>query len=361
MAGVVLVLGACVLLACPKTHNSDTKPLSEAEIDTKLAQLPPLPKVHYSWPPPPETSDYRLYQLARITHALCVSGDWATAQQIDNRVRICAQVNKTKPSIRCTLGVNFNPWHRKFGKNLPPTDRGPSYKAELDYFEKRARFVIRQVAESNKKYHSSVRIGAVTLDTERFHVRKGDDKWNEAIREALDAIHKIALKNFPHARIEWFGRGVMPAAVDSGWAKTSYWTGKEIKSSLSCILYSVPEIELTRETFRRTCNLADQMGIEEVTAWVALGAGYRRRLGQPRRWCPDWDYDLVYSWILGAELNNKWYGDRPERFAPYNRAKIVIFYPPPFDKRTPSWAKHFIAYVRGAAGIKDLIDLVYQD
>jgi hypothetical protein len=113
-----------------------------------------------------------------------------------------------------------------------------------------------------------------------------------------------------------------------------------------------------RETFRRTCKLADELGIEDVTPYVALGAGYRRGITEFQHWDPDWSYDIVYSYMMGAELNIKWYGDRPERFAPYNRAKVIVFYPSPFNGGTPDWARHFIAYVRGATGVKDLDDLM---
>lgn len=354
-APVVLFLSICV--QCEGVSKGQ---LSDTEIDAKLVTLKPLPKVHYFWPPPREVNDRRLYQLARITHSLSVSGDWSLQEVIDNRVYICAKVNKTRPSIKASLGVNFTPWHRKFDKKLPPTDRGPTYRQELSYFEKRARFVKQQVEQSNKKYKSDVKIGAITLDTERFHIRDGNEKWNEAIREALDAIHIRAKTIFSEARIEWYGRGIQVAAGSDGWARTRYWTGKEIKAPLSCWLYTVPEIHRTRETFRRTCKLADELGIEEVTPWVALASGYRRDIEKYKRWSFDWDYDLVYSWLLGAELNIKWYGDRPERFAPYNQAKVISFYPPPFDTRTPHWAKHFIAYVRGATGVKELEDMGYE-
>jgi hypothetical protein len=354
-------LGMLFLVVCVQCQGDSKGQLSNGEIDTRLATLEPLPKVHYFWPPPTEASNRRLYELTRITHSLSVSGDWSIAGYIDNRVYICAKVNKTRPNIKALLGVNFIPWHRKFGKNLPPTDRGPTYREELRYFEERALFVKQQVEQSNNKYKSDIKVGAVTLDTERFHVRKGDNRWNESIREALDAIHTRAQSIFPHARIEWFGRGMIQAAVDSGWSKTRYWTGREIKAPLSCSLYAISEIECMRETYRRTCKLADELGIEDVTPWVALGAGYKRDIEKFQRWSFDWDYDLVYSWLLGAELNIKWYGDRPERFAPYNRAKVIIFYPPPFDTRTPNWPKHFIAYVRGATGVKELGDLGYEE
>ncbi len=354
-------VGTAVLLGCVRCGGTGTMRLSEAEIDAKLFALKPLPKVHYSWPVSPELSNQRLYELARITHSLCVSGDWAKQEHIDKFVYICARVNKTGPDIKASLAINFSPWHKKFGKKLPPTDRGPTYWEEIRYFEERARLVKQWLKQSNKKYGSDVKVGAVTLDAERFHERAGDKSWNEGIRQALDAIHLRAKAIFPKARIEWYGRGVLQAAVDSGWAKTRYWTGKEIKTSLSCSLYSVFEIERTRETFRRTCKLADQMGVSDVTPWVSLASGYRRGLKKFNYYDIDYSYDIIYSYRIGAELNSKWYGDRPERFAPYNRAKVIVFYPAPFDKRVSDWARHFIAYVRGATGVRELKDLGYEE
>jgi hypothetical protein len=92
-----------------------------------------------------------------------------------------------------------------------------------------------------------------------------------------------------------------------------------------------------------------------------LASGYRRGLAKKQYWDFDWQYDIIYSYGIGAALNIDWYGEDPERFAPYKRAKIVIFYPPAFDKRTPDWTRHFVAYVRGATGINDLHDLGYED
>jgi hypothetical protein len=150
--------------------------------------------------------------------------------------------------------------------------------------------------------------------------------------------------------VEWYDRGgEHPSASNTGWTKSNLFTSNEPGEYYSCSLYRVPEILTTRETFRRAAALADAAGVEEVTPWVALASGYRRTPTDMSVWSFDWRYDLSYSWQLGAEINNPWYSkpERRERFAPWNRAKVVVFYPEPFG-RTPLWGLHFVAYVRGA-------------
>ena len=79
----------------------------------------------------------------------------------------------------------------------------------------------------------------------------------------------------------------------------------------------------------------------------------------------NWNYDLAYSWMAGAEINDPWYGDRPQRFADWHMATAVAFYPSVFslvntdDNRrganssspVPVIMQHFVAYCQGAAGI----------
>lgn len=357
-----IIIAILILLICPQCYATDTVQLSEAEIDSMLISLKPLPKIHYSWPLASELEGRKLYELARITHSLCLSGKWTTKQQVDKCVYTCERVNKTTPKIKTSLAIEFSPFIREFDKNAPPTDRGTSYYKDIEQMKNRAELAKKWIAAANNKYKSNVKVGAILLDCERFYVRADDKKWNEGIRQALDTVHLMLQSVFPEARMEWYGRGVGVLAGGDGWAKRKYWTGKEIKAPLSCSLYTVPEIERTRETFRRTAKLADEMGITDVTPWIALASGYRRGLKglSDSKFDFDWSYDIIYSYLLGANLNMDWYGGRPERFAPYKRAKVVIFYPPPFDKRVPHWAKHFIAYVRGATSEKQLKELGFE-
>ena len=74
-----------------------------------------------------------------------------------------------------------------------------------------------------------------------------------------------------------------------------------------------------------------------------------------------------YSWILGAEINQPFYAKNPAKFAPWNFAKRAVFYPSVFEQEggmtvpvvTPHGNStliflHFLAYVRGAAGVPEL-------
>ncbi|RMF73419.1 MAG: hypothetical protein D6744_15640 [Planctomycetota bacterium] len=332
---------------------------SNREILEWMRALEPLQKTHYSWPIPRERLhplDEMLYEYVRLTHAATLHGEGAQRAEIDAAVSICSRVNKTNPKIRASIGVLFSPWHRRFGKDLPATDRGATYAAELHLFRERCEFIRRRIAEVNRILASDVRVTAVLLDSERFHVRPGDAAWNAALDEKYNAVYDLAKAAFPGARIEWYARGgVYASAAPSGWSESKHFTLREKGDSFSCSLYSPPEIHRMRETFRRTLENARAHGVETVTPWVSLAAGYRRQAKGGAKFDFDWDYDLIYSWQLGAELNHPWFGDaqREERFAPWRYAKVVVFYPEPMG-RSPAWGKHFVAYVRGAHLIRTL-------
>lgn len=362
---LVFLLNMAWIALTNKDCKCATMKIWEGQIDDQLIELKPLPKIHYSFGVHPQLIDEgtnpHLFHYIRIARAISVDGAHVTAKQIGNCVLACREVNRIAGGVPASMAAVFSPWHYRFKKGLPPMDRGNEYHAELNFIQSRLEFIKKHLGFYNKTYRSSIRLSAILLDCERFREVAGDRKWNQAMREKLDIIHKMALSAFPKARIEWYGRGVSRVWRGNGWDKTAYFTGKEVLPSLSCSLYSLPEIERTRETFRRTCQLADNLGVWAVTPWVALGAGYRRGVKKAQFFDRDWQYDVVYAYLIGAELNMKWYGDREERFAPYNRAEVVVFYPPPFSRKTPAWGKFFVAYVRGATGVKNLDDLGFSE
>lgn len=182
----LFIVSAVVLSAYVQCNGAVAVRLSEAEIDTKLLALEPLPKVHYSFTFLHAPNDRCLYEYARITHALTVSGEWVKRERLDKCVYTCARINKTNPKIRASIAAGFAPWHRRFGKTLPPTDRGHTYYEEIRYFSQRLQLIKKWLSQSNGKYGSDVKLSAILFDTERFSVLKGNERWNEGIREALD-------------------------------------------------------------------------------------------------------------------------------------------------------------------------------
>ena len=343
----------CQFVTCAEESPASSPLLSQ------LRELKPIPKVHYSWPLPFEKlSDELLYEYVRLTHAASLSGEWCKPKHIERCVSICRKVNATKPRLPASIGINYSIWHRRFGKNLPPTDMGPTHRAELDYLKTRLEMICDLLKASNKKHNTNVAITAVLFDSERFNVRADDPEWNRAITEKYNAAYDVVRSILPKARIEWYARGaVQSGASATGWGVSRYFTLKEKGGSFGCSLYRVPEIGITRESFRRTFKLAQQHGISEVTPWIALASGYRRKTDKYHEFSLDWNYDLIYSWELGAEINHPWFGapERHERFAPWNAARIAVFYPEPMG-RPPRWGQHFVAYVRGAHLIKSLPD-----
>lgn len=327
-----------------------------------LAELSPLPKVHYSFPIPQtmlvEPVDPLLVQYVRVSRAVSVAGEGATESQLKAAVTLCQQANASGVGIPASIAINYSPWHRVFPPDLPPTYTGPESDGEIQMFRERLTSVRQALASINAARGTQIAVTAILLDTERFYVKSSGEsgavEWNAAIDAKYTAISNVARQLYPNARIEWYGRGIEESDAATGWSPFPWFTFREPGDSFSCALYRVSEISAMRETFRRTYYLADEHGVSRVTPWIALGAGYRRQPDQFAAWYTDWDYDTVYSLLLGREINTPWYGQQPDRFAPWGAAVIVVFYPPPFDARTPAWGKHFVAYARGATGLDEL-------
>ena len=103
---------------------------------------------------------------------------------------------------------------------------------------------------------------------------------------------------------------------------------------------------------------------DRVVPWISLGAGHKPsdNLTQTTAYPYElpWDYPRWYSWELGRDINNISIRTPTTTFFDY--AKEVVFYPLAFDKHSPQLGRsdltvmllHFVAYCRGAAGIKEL-------
>lgn len=351
---MVALLASLLVASLAAAHDPVA---SQEQVLAWMRELKPLPKVHYSWPLPlAKMPEELLFHYVRLTSAVSLSGEWFTSQDVHRAVAVCRRVNAARPAIPASIGVNFSVWHRRFGKELPPTDFGPTHQAELQYLRERLETLRSAVAQANRRLGSEVAVSAVLFDSERFHVRPEDAPWNKAITRKYDAATEVVRSVFPEVRIEWYARGaVQPSAAPTGWSESTYFTLEEKGSTFACSLYRVPEIGYTRETFRRTAANALRHGCQEVTPWIALASGYRRQTDKFHEFSLNWNYDLIYSWQLGAEVNQPWFGapERQQRFAPWRMARIAVFYPEPFG-RSPHWGQHFVAYVRGAHLVRQL-------
>ncbi|MFC1540926.1 hypothetical protein ACFL50_00595, partial [Candidatus Latescibacterota bacterium] len=366
---LTLLITFVMILFCTVASAADP-PVSQAQILSWMQELQPLQKVHYSWPIKIyNLSDDLLYEYVRLTHAYSFNGVEYTSEQIDRVVQLCKKVNDTNPTIPVSIGVNYSPWHYKFGKDLPPTDFGATHDAELSFMKTNFERFRTQLMISNTKYGTNISVTAILLDSERFKITPNDDNWNAAMTEKHNAVYKIAQEVFPMARIEWYEHGaVRPWAYSTSsdgtkhprvWRVSQYFTLDEKGNSYGVSLYRVSELAELRESIRRTFENAQTHGIAEVTPWIALASGYRFQVDTPLlQWSLDWNYDLIYSWQLGAEINIPSYGNlvENEHFAPWNAAKIAVFFPDPFNKKVPYWGEHFVAYVRGANGIKQPLE-----
>ena len=65
---------------------------------------------------------------------------------------------------------------------------------------------------------------------------------------------------------------------------------------------------------------------------LSAGAGGYRRVvvsGRPGGASGDmqWDYSLAYSWMIGRELADPFYSSKPDRYAPWGHARVVVLFP----------------------------------
>ena len=206
-----------------------------------------------------------------------------------------------------------------------------------------------------KVLNTDIEVGAVLFDSEKFAATPAN---RAAVIRKHDLIFNLTRKYLPLARIELYGRGTMTRAdnwhsycappqsnckiaASPWWMRTSY-TLDERGESLAISVYTVPEIWEMRAIMTETVALARKHNASGqlsggVTPWISLGAGYRRvpnhTLDGSYEYTEIWDFDRVYSWQLGAELNIPWWGspERESMTAPWGVAQVAVLYPSVFN------------------------------
>ena len=357
--------------------------------DNPLASLSALPKAHHSTDMAVgdrlNATDPVLLDYARITHSLGISVAGASKQLLLDAVAACHAADAlpavhplpNATAIRCGIAANYNPWGEDaspFPRAAPPTLQGPLEAAELQMYRERLGNVSVWLADANAELNVSppVALSIVLLDSERFATQEmwstPNSEWNRAITRKHDLFLNLTAELLPSVPVEFCdfgGAGRSDYGYSSGWSTEEYFTLQENTSAYAVSLYTVQEIGYTREAYDRTVALATAHNASTVTPWVSLGCGYRRGFDvMESTYDFLWNYDYIYSWQLGSEINNDWYGERPEQFAHWLHAGHVVFYPSIFDCRManvstsghaggpvspwPAGVHHFVAYVMGA-------------
>jgi len=335
----------CALTACEvaaqQTHAAGSSTLNGVSA-AELRALPPLPKVHYSFPIAGRLLDPlhpAVREYVRITHAISVNPRYHSERHVKSALELCQRINECKPALPASLAVTCSPYH---SYRPGPTDFGELHRKELAEIRVGFRSIRRWVDEFNRDRNATMDVTMVILDCERFLTT--DNQTRAAVIRKYDEVYDLAKQFFPKATVEWYNRGKITKQEHSpqravNWIVYPRFSTQEKGDAFSCSLYCLPEIGYTRETFERTRQHARENNLP-VHVWIALASGYRRDLKSRdgQRFELDWDYDPVYSWFAGFEANRRW------------DAAAVLFYPAPFDARVKQWGKHFLAYVKGAHG-----------
>ena len=118
-----------------------------------------------------------------------------------------------------------------------------------------------------------------------------------------------------------------------------------------------------RENYNRVVANARAHDVSRVVPWIALGAGSPRLISASAgfgefSWA--FDYERIYSWMIGRELNDPYFAQYPDLYAAWDCATEAVLYPLAWDQRgkrvgptngDTALVRHFVSYVLGAAGI----------
>eukprot|EP01043_Picozoa_sp_COSAG02_P014827 COSAG02_NODE_618_length_19461_cov_39.117447_4_plen_473_part_00 len=352
--------------------------------------------------------------------------------EIVEATKLCAKTN-------ASISVNYSPWAYFWGGQpglnasrtgpanrtirdlecppatpyaCDPTVRGIDEELELRFYDTQLLAISTLIEDTNRKLGSNVQIGGILLDSERFLINTANRTQIDALTRKDQLIYNVSRRycQLPTCTIEQYNRGTIVREAtlakpsegippDDAWTP---WPGTSAPSPTSpygpsdqnssavddgttydtyaTSLYTIAEIGYTREAYTRTVANAAKAHVQHVTPWLWLGGGCRRKVdaNSPGTTGCDalWDYDLAYSWMIGRELADPFYGQHPARFAPWGHARRVALFPHPFSSM--GWVekhvnassgvvsrgeesvlssvglKHFVAYVLGAADIRTL-------
>lgn len=329
-------------------------PPSEEEVLAWLRDLPPLPKVHHSAQLGSDLLDDPnsplLHEWVRITHAVSFDprGSWRLAR-VENIVAACQQVNALEPSIPATIALYYQPF-RDLPVGAPPSYAGPELQQALDDCEVYFTQMKNQLAIANANLAADIQVSSILLECEHWYVRDedmpGGQEHNAAMTAKYDAAYDICRSVLPNPPIDWYRRG------ESGALRRVHFVLDEQGESYVPSFYFPIDFGRAREIFVDAYDQAQADGVDRMVGWITLGGSQVELPSGLWRYVCDLPYDTSYSWQIGAELNIPGYPQPPDgTTAPWEVVDAFGIYPAATDTRFSSFARHFVAYVRGANGL----------
>lgn len=308
----------------------------------ELRALPSLVKPHHCWPCNKETllaRDPLLVEYTRIIGSLGIRGEYYgrnTTQrghdELQAAIGICAEVG-------ATITLNYSPFHR-VAINADKDPRVP-VAAEPGLYRDSLELITRHLRCRNELYATSVRIGAVLLDTEMFSVKPAGEaeaaEWNLALLAKLLPFHTITKELVgDDVPVYWYD---YRAHTNTRFDHHPAYLSCDVAGSIS--LYQPKDLPRTLRDFKTQSR---SFAPEPVGVWITLGGGYdcidQANPDGTCAWVRDLEYPASHSRTIGLLLNHT------------PRVDHIVLHPGPFvpdrEHPWPRWHEHFIAYVKGA-------------
>ncbi len=300
-----------------------------------LQEFAPLSIPHASWWLPKQVwADQNLLtEYVRITGVCSLSLLWSP----DAAYAACAAA--IDQAGRGIIALNYSPYHRLEAESAGHFDL--CWAAELLDVAERLEHV-RGLPGGNL-------VQLAILDHERYN-----QSQYPTVALKLAAMYLVFHEQI--ATVTWYGQGWWERAVwaPDGWQLFPRTLPTVPHDGLFGVtLYQLNNLTLMRESIRRSAAEADRQNAR-LAAWVRLGIGYGYEWHLEGLWAPrrKVTYPLANSWRLGFDLAHTYASKRPAVFAPYDRIKLVIFYPAPYGPANKYFHDHFVAYLHGWYGKK---------
>ncbi len=325
-------------------------PTTPGELVTTLSMLPPLQKVHWSWPwSKAMLRDAPLaLQVARISGSVGLTVSYATQEQVDLAVALCR-------AAEVRISLQYSPWMHDYedAHGGDPRHWGEAHAAEVELMEEKVGELVAMLGIN------SVLVGVFELDQENLRSDynefgrpdpEGGQRPDQlaAVQVKNDIAYMIVKRAFPDAEIVWHGMGHAIDTHHSPLQKHDGYAGAELYQNQG-------GPQLYKSMVTKFVEVAEGRGFEKFLPATSLAGFYDVSVSLPHPgYVRDAPYPVRYSWHKGRSTNHPYFASErfEHRFGPTWKIDQLYWWPAPFAASHIGYAEHFIAYVAGAHNMK---------